>query len=284
MGSMKAINGGAVVGFELYSCIVDQYWDDKIALGTCGLVCRDWLRSSRRYLFHSVILCPKTGPPFVNLLQSPNCTIPQYVRVLSLRDGRGQFSREKVWVQKFIRRFKRLPSVVCLTIEDLKWSSMDLMARIALVGSFTHLNTLCLSHSAFETFDQVVDMICARPQLEELQLDDVSWNSTSIEPLTEIPLIDLSFSSTPCPSRLQTFHLGRCPKEDIIHWLLRRQSECLTIRSLALDALMPTEVASVAELLRVVGSSLKCLDLRMSRLDQCEGTCLLSLLRRFRNY
>lgn len=273
---METVSGAAILASSLHGCIVDLFWDDKFTLGTCGLVCKEWLSTSRKHLFRSIVLCPKTTPRFVTLLDSPACTVSPYVRNLRLRAGRGQFLHEKVLVQKVITPLQHLSAIVCLTIEDLKWSTLSLTSRSALIGSFTRLNRLCLSHSTFETLDQVIDMICARPELEELQLDDVSWNSTSIEPLADIPLIDLSLIDTPCPSRLQTLHLGCCPKEDIIHWLLHRQGICMAIQSLALDVVTPKEIASVAELLRAVGPSLRCLDLCMSRLDQCEGKYLLA--------
>ena len=45
---------------EIFSCIIDELFDDKKTLMDCSLVCRAWVPGCRYHLFSEVMLCPDT--------------------------------------------------------------------------------------------------------------------------------------------------------------------------------------------------------------------------------
>ncbi|KAF8216888.1 hypothetical protein K438DRAFT_1797991 [Mycena galopus ATCC 62051] len=69
---------------ELHDVIIDHLHDQKRVLGTCGLVNKSWLRSSRHHLFGSVTLRDDSWKDFLQLLESPLATFPQSIEALTV--------------------------------------------------------------------------------------------------------------------------------------------------------------------------------------------------------
>ncbi|KAJ7661043.1 hypothetical protein B0H17DRAFT_1212399 [Mycena rosella] len=69
---------------ELQDMIIDHMHREKQALGTCGLVCKSWLRSSRHHLFGSATLRNHDLDGFLQLLHSPLASFLQSIASLSI--------------------------------------------------------------------------------------------------------------------------------------------------------------------------------------------------------
>ena len=134
---------------ELCDHIFETLQNDPLSLKYCSLVCKAWLHATRTHLFRQVILTPTNIDPFTCLIIDSRSTVLPHVRNLELR------------------RFD------CLN----GW----------LVSNFTPtLTHLHMRDMTFNTFADVLDIICSFPYLQSVALDESTVESNSVEKSTRI--------------------------------------------------------------------------------------------------
>ena len=148
--------------------IIDYLHYDKCALGRCGLVCRFWLPSSRFHLFSTIYLKHRKIDTAINVLCSPNSTIPPYVRRVTIyggkEDGRG--------MNKWLRRLPPLSSVDSLSLFSIHWDAQMFGAMEKLFPFFRNLKTLQLDGVIFKTLHSALGFLSSASSLENLRLGD----------------------------------------------------------------------------------------------------------------
>ena len=128
---------------ELSDHIFESLQHDSSSLKNCSLVCRAWLYATRTYLFRHVILTPKNIVPFKFLITDSPSTIHAHIRKLELR--RIDFSNRRV-----ISYFS---------------------------STLTHLH---LRDMTFNTFIDILDIICSFPRLQSVALDGITVETSSV--------------------------------------------------------------------------------------------------------
>ncbi|KAJ7143968.1 hypothetical protein C8R44DRAFT_915786 [Mycena epipterygia] len=143
---------------ELQDIIIDSMHSQKQVLGTCGLVSKAWLRSSRHHLFGSVALHQQNWPDFLCLAKSPLATSADSINSSDLQTGDDEnFNKLAAGVPTFpgVRRLRLcgvyLSSSFALTDDSLlalfhNITELDHVSTFAtpyqlalLVSHFTHL-------------------------------------------------------------------------------------------------------------------------------------------------
>ena len=129
---------------ELCDHIFETLRNDSLSLKRCSLVCKAWLHATRTHLFRRVILTPKNIDPFTYLITDSRSTIQPHVRDLELR------------------------RINCLN----RW----------VISNFTPtLTHLRLREMTFNTFADVLDIICSFPYLQSVALDESTIESSSVK-------------------------------------------------------------------------------------------------------
>lgn len=153
---------------EIVDHIIDYLHAEPKALGICGLVCHNWLPCSRFHLFESVYLHPNNGLDFVSLTKNPHCTLISYVRDLDLTEGQGRSSYDKKWFNAGLPLLKVFP-IRKLALHEVSWNTLYTESQATLFSMSLHLEHLHLSYCRFGSFDQLVRLLSAWPQLKRLQ-------------------------------------------------------------------------------------------------------------------
>ena len=134
---------------ELCDHIFETLRNDSLSLKQCSLVCKAWLHATRIHLFRQVILTPKNIDPFTCLVIDSRSTVHPHVRDLELR------------------------RINCLN----RWIISNFMPTL------THLH---LRDMTFNTFADILEIICSLPYLQSVALDESTVESTSVEKSTRI--------------------------------------------------------------------------------------------------
>jgi hypothetical protein len=175
---------------ELTDRIIDHLSDDKPALNTCGLVCRQWFPRSRVHLFFEVKLqvgqrgfhnhvLHDTADRFFDLVDTSFFDIIATVRRLSLFYGTAEGSLAKA----HLLRFASCRKLVEFTI-TLSFSSSDLLvplhAQLAVVGpKFSSLSSFSLYFYG-SSLDSLLGVLACLPTVETLSInghDIENWAS-----------------------------------------------------------------------------------------------------------
>ncbi|THU87896.1 hypothetical protein K435DRAFT_969717 [Dendrothele bispora CBS 962.96] len=154
-------------------------------LSACSLVSRSWLPRTRIHLFSIIELDSSDGSitVFLGLLQHPLCTITNYVRDLTFRDGRR-------WADPYYQsdpyhredwHGSHLLTLTCLlSIENLKFYNVSFQsAALGVDGAHTFfaafpcLKSLWLGDCTFDTKTHFLKMISSISLLENLSLASV---------------------------------------------------------------------------------------------------------------
>lgn len=199
---------------EIIDQIIDHLHADRNALGACGLVCRDWLPCSRFHLFESVHLHSNNALTFITLTDSPDCTLIPYVRDLDLAEGRGHSPYDKKWLNNGLPRLKAFP-VRSLSLHELMWDTLYTESHLALLSTFPHLERLEISYCGFGSFDQLVGLLYAWPQLKGLRCFAITCKVTTPSrrkcPLSFLQELDIDGGHVPqlLPWLLTSYPLPR---------------------------------------------------------------------------
>ncbi|KAJ6481254.1 hypothetical protein C8R47DRAFT_1135169 [Mycena vitilis] len=167
---------------EMVDLVVGEFQrDDLVGLrnvAACGLVCREWLPSSRYRLFADVALDDRTVRSFLDIADKSLFSISSSIRSLGL-----SFSGEGLGLDECLRRLGPLPLVESLRI-TMGQDVLDRNSRL-LEKTFPKISTLVFLNFPLE-LHSVLHVASSFPSLESLALD---W-------------VHLSFD-IPLPSKLQ---------------------------------------------------------------------------------
>ncbi|KAJ7089243.1 hypothetical protein B0H15DRAFT_885339 [Mycena belliarum] len=243
---------------ELFDIIIAQVQDDIHALAACGLVCRSWLVSSRYHIFKTtpVSLRPGNAQQFIELVNHPSSTFCTHVRSLELLSSHvpgGSFDAQ--WLDPIIGTLARLPCVTDMFIANIQWGNMNPRTKSALLDGFPALTHLELWSTHFDSVSHLVQLICSKPLLHILGLDDLAWE-------------DPSFETSACrvPYGLHSLRLSNCYKRDILDWLVSHEA-LPPIHHVQLGAVHPEDTHSIGRFLARLGPDLFTLQLEFSSLD-----------------
>ena len=118
--------------------------DDYSSLKHCSLVCRAWLYATRTHLFRHVILTSKNVVPFTFLITDSPSTVHSHIKKLELR----------------------------------KIDCLNLNRRV--ISNFTStLTHLLLRDMSFNSFIDILDIICLFPCLQSIALEGLTVVETS---------------------------------------------------------------------------------------------------------
>jgi hypothetical protein len=250
---------------ELEDQVIDHMHKDKQALGTCGLVSKAWLRSSRHHLFSTVILRDNNWEEFLRLLGSSFASFTQSIQSLSIT-GAPSFasftqsiqslsitgddgSETRGYFNELVARLQIFPALKQLRLSLVDWTIVSEATVDALGKFFGNITTLNLHLITFETQAQMADLVSHFPRLEEMLL------SVEIMSLGDPP------HWLPPPNSLRIVHLRRA-LGPILTWLQPPENPP-TIHSLELGILPPAALPATRNLLRALGPQLSELDLTL---------------------
>ncbi|KAH9835334.1 uncharacterized protein C8Q71DRAFT_765252 [Rhodofomes roseus] len=184
---------------ELWDHVVDNLSSDRPSLGACGLTQRAWVASTRRHLFHAIMLKGTARcEQFRELILASSSTgtgIARYVCEVSLKDvclhvhvSRLEYPNTSD-VPLLEKTLSLLPNVDCLCLWDVDvqwWEVLTARTGDALDGGYPdlplqslftlpRLQTLYVSSCvAFDSLSDLVLLLAAFPQASSLQLHDLS--------------------------------------------------------------------------------------------------------------
>jgi hypothetical protein len=279
---------------ELADAIIDQiYWEDiadqrlryrdpgirwqqwealrlfyRRSLCACSIVCKSWLPRSRYRLFKTVELerltsMRKKPQNFVALLEDPLSTIPPYVRHLTLEEALDRNEYEVRWLNGVLSQLTVLSAIESLVVDGARFEMLETEDITKFFASFQSLKLLRLRRCVFWSYTQMIEILSANPNLEDLTLDarptiqakqdsnlDAAERIGHSEPLRCLP-----------PPHLKTLTIGSVDnKEEIVKWLTSG-STIPSVQSLRLSIVKANDSRFIADFLRALGPSLK--DLRI---------------------
>ena len=167
---------------ELCDHIFETLRNDSSSLKHCSLVCKAWLHATRTHLFRRVILTPENIDPFTYLVIDSQSTVHPHVRNLELR------------------------RISCL--------------NRCIISNFTStLTHLHMHDMTFNTFADILDIVCSFPYLQSVALDESTVESSSVEESARI-------QSKVLPSFVNSVRCRggrRCLREFLL-WLLHHNN------------------------------------------------------------
>ncbi|KAJ6471751.1 hypothetical protein C8R47DRAFT_1324838 [Mycena vitilis] len=241
---------------EVEELVIDLLHSEKATLGSCGLVCKSWLKSSRYHLFGSVFLLKGNWRGFLQLINSPMATFISSIHTLSIF---GASSDTTPYLNDIVPQLPDLPALKSLRLYFLSWphvrkATVDCLAHIVL-----NVTELILQRVDFRCPRELVTVLSSFPRLQKVAvvLDFLSPHGSLGMPMTQ---------SSNVPRNLQCVDfqgLHRDPAGEVITWL-NAAGFVPPIRVLQLGCLT-RNVAPLGRLLSVLGSGLRELDLDLLR-------------------
>ncbi|KAJ7145327.1 hypothetical protein C8R43DRAFT_926764 [Mycena crocata] len=249
---------------ELYDHFLDEFHASKSTLSACSSVCKAWLTVCRHHLFFSVNL----RPDFVNFIRdSPHAmaTIAPHIQNVGL--GGGWMREQQNEFNDIILFMITLEHVRRIHMETWSWTYLGSPATTALLGGqgniFLTLTVLDLKFIHFPSFFVLRTLASQFPGLQELFLDNVTWDETEADSQSDTGQPE---QSPPFLSQLHYLRLYACSNEPIISWLSNAVAADETaiiapIHSLHLPEILPHEAVVVGTFLSSLASSLEHLEL-----------------------
>ncbi|KAF9780888.1 hypothetical protein BJ322DRAFT_287886 [Thelephora terrestris] len=158
---------------EILDHIVDNLYDEPIALKACCLVSKSWVERSQRHLFACVELDSIAGSSvesWMNAFPDPSALPARYARSLGVRDPGVAFVNVRAWIRSF-RRVEEL-SVDMLGSVELRGVSL-----LQFHGLSPTLKSLRFANITTPT-PEIIGLICSFPLLEDLSLEIISESDT----------------------------------------------------------------------------------------------------------
>ncbi|KZT72402.1 hypothetical protein DAEQUDRAFT_736179 [Daedalea quercina L-15889] len=169
---------------ELYDIIIDNLWDDQLALSACSLVCYAWLPTARLHKLRTVVLrTPERYERLRSVLLSPlvqNASIPLYVRELELGANPNDKTHDHFEVGDFWHNLGLVPllckfsKVENLHLNNLKWSFLPDEAR-RFTAAFPQLKRLAMKVAVFHSPEDLLLLLSSFPRLTSAAMAFVSW-------------------------------------------------------------------------------------------------------------
>ncbi|KAJ7150957.1 hypothetical protein C8R43DRAFT_887184 [Mycena crocata] len=131
---------------------------------------------------------------------------------------------------------------------------MNPSTKSSFLAGFQGLKLLEIWAAQFDFVSHLVQLVCSKPLLQVLSLDDLGWQDPSV-------------SSAQCaPGGLHSLRLSNCYKRDILDWLAS-QNSIPPIQHIQLGSVYPVDTPSIGRFLQRLGSKLLTLQLEFSSLD-----------------
>jgi hypothetical protein len=234
---------------ELVEMIIDYLHDDKRALGTCGLVCRFWLPSSRFHLFSNIFLNPWNMDKALAVLCTPDSFIPPYVRCVGIVGG-----EDMKQIFKSLQQLPPLSAVKSLSLCHIHWDSQTFLLLDKVFPFFPNLKTLRLSSVIFETYNMAFEFLSSAMLLECLYLGPITIGPSSLWDLEEIDTSSLT--RFPLPPLKQIIFERRFYRPALFDWL-QLGRPVASVNSVTLHAKLVQTIESVSGFLRMLGPVLE---------------------------
>ncbi|KAI9066837.1 hypothetical protein FKP32DRAFT_1609788 [Trametes sanguinea] len=225
--------------------------EDREALCSCALVCRQWLTPSRYNLFYDVCLARRSSfDTFVQVRDAPHIASAfENIHSLRLVDD-----REQPWLHLFPLIFSptRFPRTFFMALNSFAWDKLiPTQSFYTAWAQFDSLSTLDLSHGMFFSFADFCRLVCAFRNLARLFVNSVGWEVTALSPPE---------SPQPLPRpRLQLFWFTPVftnAVPPLVEWLLSTPS-VETLTDLQIGGQDKENLVDVQRLTRHLGSRLE---------------------------
>lgn len=147
-----------------------------VTAGSCGLVCRAWVPSSRRILFYRVKISQDTAYRFATLLKRPNrLTFLPFIRELVFAHG----IVEHRWMTTVLPKIvQHLPNAIYMLGYDIRFHrTPDNVLPCPKLLGITHLN---ISDMTAPNLAEVVYCIASFPALQALKLWVYEWSEIEL--------------------------------------------------------------------------------------------------------
>ncbi|TDL19486.1 hypothetical protein BD410DRAFT_792102 [Rickenella mellea] len=241
---------------ELTDVIIDYLHDDRRALGTCGLVCRSWLPSSRFHLFSTVQIYFFDVDTALPIICSPTSTIPPYVRHLELEDAGlevGGYSYPQ-WLNEGLLKLPIFGALESLSLAHVAWGSLTVETRSSLLNMTRGLKRLELEYMQFGTVEQALDFFSSAPSLESLSLGSIQCHAENAPPTktNKLRLKQVTFG-------------GDSYTLPLIDWLCSQPAPSVETLNLTLVTMM--QIPYISRYLKVLGPTLQHLGVSCANLD-----------------
>lgn len=158
---------------EIIEYIADYLWDEPVQLTKCSLVCAAWYYAAKRHLSSYVAATSDLG-------------MKRLVHILMSRENRKYreaVKHIKVGGKPSLRTFHmRLPGQLLKSLESLEFAELDWTpAKLRFqpvfyrhLSYFASVKTLYLRHSRFICAEDLAKVICALPNLSDLNVDSIT--------------------------------------------------------------------------------------------------------------
>lgn len=242
---------------ELYDRIIHFFHDSKTTLSKFSTVNAVFLRLCRQHLFFSLNLRP--GP--TTQLLSPHAleTVVPHIRSVALGGHWITEEQEQPNVMELVKCLVRLEQLQLetWTVDSISTS----LLRESLATHYQTLTILDLKYIRFPSFLLLIQFIGNLIMLEDLSLDNVTWDRRDSSPRLSAP----ESTASAAPSRLKKLDIVSCHNSPILSWFSRSQdledNTVPQIEYLRLPELLPKEAPLLAKLLRDIGPALRHLEL-----------------------
>ena len=173
--------------WEMTDAIIDHLCHDVRALGTCGIVCSEWLIRSRYHIFSTIQLWPWRVQCFFNLATSKECTFANHINRIEVDDKRvrmreksgkefspegirGGTVREEVLFSDAMSQtdIPCLAQVKSMQVRNVDWTAFSPAQQVVLRGhlaKFRKLGRLEFQGVTFHDLREVVRVVNSFPSL-----------------------------------------------------------------------------------------------------------------------
>lgn len=160
---------------EIVDLVLSEFktsvYSERRNIAECGLVCKNWLPSSRYRLFAEVDLNDRSMQPFIRIVETSSFPIPRFIRTLGLSSGREDHS-----LDENLRKLGLLPQLTTLriTMDHAVFAQNSAL----LVNSFTNISNLVF-HNCQLPLRSVMDAVSSFPGLKGLVLHWVTFDTVT---------------------------------------------------------------------------------------------------------
>lgn len=200
--------------YETMDAIIDHLYDDRVALGACGLASSALLPTSRRHLFSEVVVECSGICTFLKLLDVPWSSIPTAVKRMVIRERRGQHgsAQGKTYYVPMdsARLYARLQGVKSIRFSGISLGDIP-PPFWRLLHFLEGVRELEVDQMTFDTTHEFFQYICSLPALEALSISNPSWDVVPLELAEYHPKI---------PICIPLLDVGRLSQHGILEWIL----------------------------------------------------------------
>ncbi|KAJ7090114.1 hypothetical protein C8R44DRAFT_751099 [Mycena epipterygia] len=234
---------------ELQDIIIDHMHGQKQVLGTCGLVSKAWLRSSRHHLFGSVTLHQQNWPDFLCLAQSPLATFAGSINSLDLQIG------DDADFNKLAAGLPPFPGVRRLRLSGVYLSNSFALTDHSLLALFHNITELDIYFSTFATPYQLALLASHFPCLQRLSVDPM-FLENDVVPLAPAVPRNLQFMC------FRSAAGNENSTSSFLSWLHAAERPP-SIRVLEMSMLGTESLPAASALIRALGADLEALNLKL---------------------